>query len=121
MTGTSRTNTESLRLASEGIKRGMSVCIFPEGQRSDTGRIMEPKLGAGVLSVETRTTIVPIYIDGATKTLSPVHPGMGFPKVTLTVLDPIDPSEEDKDERDLFQDTVDEWKEAVTEFERNKN
>ena len=53
LTGTSRTNTESLRLASQGLKLGMSLCIFPEGQRTDTGKIMEPRIGTGVLSVET--------------------------------------------------------------------
>ena len=60
---------------------------------------------------------MPIYIDGATKTLSPLHPGMSFPKVTLTVLDPIEPAGVDKDEKELFQDTVERWKKAVEEFE----
>lgn len=117
LTGTSRTNTESLRLASQGLRLGMSLCIFPEGQRTDTGKIKEPKVGTGVLSVETGTMIVPIYIDGATKTLSPLHPGMGFPKVTLTVLDPIEPAGADEDEKELFQETVERWKEAVEKFE----
>lgn len=117
LTGTSRTNTESLRLAAQGLRLGMSLCIFPEGERTSTGKIMEPRIGTGVLSVETGTTIVPIYIDGATKTLSPLHPGMSFPKVTLTVLDPIEPAGADKDEKELFQDTVEKWKEAVKGFE----
>lgn len=117
MTGTSRTNTESLRLASQGLRLGFSVCIFPEGQRTSTGKVMDPRIGTGLLSVETGTTIVPIYIDGATKTLSPLHPGMSFPKVTLTVLDPIEPAGVDKNEKELFQETVNEWKEAVRGFE----
>jgi long-chain acyl-CoA synthetase len=117
LTGTSRTNTESLRLASQGLKLGMSVCIFPEGERTSTGKIMEPRIGTGLLSVETGTTIVPVYIDGATKTLSPVHPGMGFPKVTLTVLDPIEPAGADKDAKESFQETVAKWKEAVKKIE----
>ena len=120
MTGTSRTNTESLRLASEGLKLGMSVCIFPEGERTSTGKVMEPRIGTGVLSVETGTLIVPIYIDGATKTLSPVHRVLSFPKVTLTVLDPIDPASGDKDEKELFQDTVDNWKEVIKDYEENR-
>ena len=120
LTGTSRTNTESLRLASQGLRLGMSVCIFPEGERTSTGKITEPRIGTGVLSVETGTTIVPIYIDGATKTLSPVHPGVSFPKVTLTVLDPIEPAETDKDTKELFQETVARWKEAAKKFEESK-
>ncbi len=67
LTGTARTYGESLRLASEGLRRGMSVCIFPEGERTSTGRVMNPRIGAGLLSVENGVPIVPIYIDGALK------------------------------------------------------
>ena len=121
LTGTSRTNVESLRLASQGLRLGFSVCIFPEGQRTSTGKIMEPRIGAGLLSVETKTPIVPIYIDGATKTLSPRHPDMSFPTVTLAVLDLIEPAIDDKEERDLYQETVDNWYAVVKGFEDNWN
>ncbi len=102
------------------------LCIFPEGERTSTGKIKEPRIGTGLLSVETGTRIVPICIDVATKTLSPVHPGMSFPKVTLTVLDPIEPTgantnDADKDDKELFQETVDQWKEVVSKFEKGLN
>jgi long-chain acyl-CoA synthetase len=119
LTGTARTYGESLRLASQGLGRGMSVCIFPEGERTSTGRVMNPRIGAGLLSVENGVPIVPIYIDGASKTLSPINPGLRFPAVTLTVLDPIEPAGGDRDKNDLYRITVDGWLRAVEEIEVN--
>lgn len=119
LTGTGRTSAESVRLATEGLNRGYSVCIFPEGERTSTGSVMKPRIGAGLLSVETETPIVPIYIDGATKTLSPINPGLSFPKVTVTVMDAIEPAKGEKEARDLYQDTVDQWLEVIEEIEGN--
>ena len=120
LTGTGRTSAESMRLATEGLNRGMSVCIFPEGERTSSGSVMKPRIGAGLLSVETDTPIIPIYIDGATKTLSPVHPGLSFPSVSLSVMDPIEPAKGEKEARDLYQDTVNKWFEAMKEREESK-
>ena len=120
LTGTGRTSAESMRLATKGLNRGMSVCIFPEGERTSSGSVMKPRIGAGLLSVETDTPIIPIYIDGATKTLSPVHPGLSFPSVSLSVMDPIEPAKGEKEARDLYQDTVNKWFEAMKEREESK-
>lgn len=117
LTGTSRTYAESLRLATQGLRRGMIVCIFPEGARTSTGKVMNPRIGTGLLSVETDAPIVPIYIDGATQTLSPLHPELRFPKVTLTVMNPIEPASGDKETKELYQQTVDKWMDAMKEIE----
>lgn len=119
LTGTGRTSAESIRLATEGLNRGYSVCIFPEGERTSSGTIMKPRIGAGLLSVETDTPIIPIYIDGASKTLSPINPGLSFPKVSVTVMEPIEPAQGDKEARDLYQDTVNIWLENMQEMERS--
>jgi len=120
LTGTGRTSAESIRLATEGLNRGYSVCIFPEGERTSSGSIMKPRIGAGLLSVETDTPIIPIYIDGATKTLSPINPGLSFPKVSVTVMNPIEPAKGDKEARDLYQDTVNIWLEDMQKMGMNK-
>ena len=118
LTGTSRTSGDSLKLASEGLRRGMSVCIFPEGERTSTGRVMNPKIGAGLLSVENDAPIIPVYIDGATKTLSPINPGLQFPKVTLTVMNPIEPASGYHDKKEIFRRTVDRWQDVIREMEK---
>ncbi len=120
LTGTTRTYAESLKLATQGLRLGMAVCIFPEGARTSTGKVMNPRIGAGLLSVETGTPIVPVYIDGATETLSPLHPELRFPRVTLTVMDPIEPATGEEEAKDLYQKTVDKWMDAMKEIEEKK-
>ncbi|MEW6143411.1 MAG: AMP-binding protein [Thermodesulfobacteriota bacterium] len=121
LTGTARTYGESLRLASEGLKRGMSVCIFPEGERTSTGKVMKPRAGAGLLSVENGVPIVPVYIEGALKTLSPLNPGLRFPTVTLTVMDPIEPARGDREKNELYETTLSRWLSDMKEMEGTHN
>ncbi|HEX3036225.1 MAG TPA: AMP-binding protein [Thermodesulfobacteriota bacterium] len=115
-TGSAGTLGESLKLSYEGLKRGMAVCIFPEGGRTTTGEIMSPRLGTGILSVEAQAPVVPILIEGAINTLSHLHPGFKLPKVQIIVGDPIYPPTGDN-AGELYQEAVDRWKESVLELE----
>jgi long-chain acyl-CoA synthetase len=119
-TGTARTLGESLKLSYEGLKSGMAVCIFPEGGRTTTGEIMQPRPGPGILSVETKSQIVPILIQGAIDTLSPLHPEFRFAKVRVTVGDPINPPEEGSRSKDLYQEMVDKWRESLLEIQTGR-
>ncbi len=119
-TGTARTLGESLKLSFEGLKSGMAVCIFPEGGRTTTGEIMQPRPGPGILSVETKSQIVPILIQGAIDTLSPIHPEFRFAKVSITVGDPINPPEEGSRSKELYQEMVDKWKESLLELQTGR-
>jgi len=47
------------------LRDGGSLCIFPEGRRSDNGRPMEPKGGVGYLALKTGAPVVPVGISGA--------------------------------------------------------
>jgi long-chain acyl-CoA synthetase len=119
-TGTARTLGESLKLSYEGLKSGMAVCIFPEGGRTTTGEIMQPRPGPGILSVETKSQIVPILIEGAINTLSPLHPEFRFARVSITVGDAIDPPEGDNRSKELYQEMVERWKERLLELQSGK-
>jgi len=73
-----------------------------------------------LFNVETDTAIISIYIDGATKTLSPLNPNLSFSKVTLTVMDPIEPAGDKKDAKNLYEETVNKWMEAMKKIEQSK-
>ena len=47
------------------MKSGWNLVLFPEGSRSDDGRIQEFKPGVGHLANETGTPVVPMHIRGA--------------------------------------------------------
>ena len=119
--GTTETFGESLKLSYDDLNRGMSLLIFPEGRRTPTGNIMPPRRGAGILSVEANAPIVPILIVGATSTLSPIHPELRFPKVSVIVGDPIEPQISGDHPRDNYQSIVDQWKDAVLALENEFN
>ena len=54
---------EGLTKATEVLRGGNALLVFPEGTRSIDGNLREPKLGAAKLALETGVPIVPAYID----------------------------------------------------------
>lgn len=57
-------DTAWLRAASEKLRSGTDVVIFPEGHTSKTGEIDEFKSGFVMLAVLAGVPVVPVYIDG---------------------------------------------------------
>lgn len=70
----------SMTRASERIREGTSVVVFPEGTRSRTGVLQELKAGSFKLAVSAGVPIVPITIVGTCKVLEKdsliFHPGI---------------------------------------------
>ncbi len=47
------------------LDSGESVLVFPEGQRSPTGRLQPLEEGVGMLAAKTRCIIIPVFIKGS--------------------------------------------------------
>ena len=54
----------ALRLAAEGLRRGMVLCVFPEGHRSMNGELQPFRKGAAIIAVESGADTIPIGIIG---------------------------------------------------------
>jgi 1-acyl-sn-glycerol-3-phosphate acyltransferase len=80
----------SLGRATETVRRGASVILFPEGTRSRDGRLARFKRGSFYLAVEAGVPIVPVAISGTFHVVKPrsivVRPGA----VKVTFAPPID-------------------------------
>jgi 1-acyl-sn-glycerol-3-phosphate acyltransferase len=60
-----RSATESMRLAGLRMKKDrLSLGLFPEGTRSQTGQLGAFKKGTFGLAIETQVPIVPLAVDG---------------------------------------------------------
>ena len=58
-------NRGALDRATEIVRSGMAVVIFPEGTRGGPDSPREPKPGLGMIAERTRCPIVPAYITGS--------------------------------------------------------
>jgi len=69
----------SLRMALDVLERGGLLVIFPEGTRSRTGELLPGKPGAGLLALQARATVIPVYIHGPFRLFRPVYVYYGPP------------------------------------------
>lgn len=71
----------SIKSVLSEIKKGNIVGIFPEGTRSKTGEMLEPKDGAAMFAVKTGVPILPARIEWIKRKFY-------FPKVVVTFGEP---------------------------------
>jgi 1-acyl-sn-glycerol-3-phosphate acyltransferase len=97
---------ESLKIAANKIKNGVSVLIFPEGTRSRDGKIRPLKKGGFVLAIDSGVPIVPVVIKGTrsimTKGKFRVNPG----HVSLVIHKPIDTSAYNRRTKEALMESV---------------
>ena len=83
----------AMRASAAGLRAGRILNIYPEGQRSFDGQLLEFKKGASILASELNVPIVPVAIDGTYLVWPRKSWRFRFAKVKLCFGDPIDPEE----------------------------
>ena len=71
------------------LRSGMSVCVFPEGTRTKTGRMGTFKKGAFLLAEDLQLPIVPMTINGSFQILPKGISFVHRHPLTLTIHEPI--------------------------------
>ncbi len=92
--GDKESKEKMIEESSECLKKEISIMLFPEGTRSPDSEIKFFKRGAFQLAITAKKPLLPVLIDG-TGSILPKH-GLifrGFHKITIRVLDPVDPSD----------------------------
>ncbi len=85
---------KSLRKASERIKKGISVIVFPEGTRSSDGELGVFKRGMFVLAEEANVKLVPTSITGSYQILPRNKFKISSGRVNVVFSKPIEYSED---------------------------
>lgn len=97
---------KSLKMASETIRNGTSVLIFPEGTRSEDGKIRPFKKGGFILTVDAGVPIVPVILHG-TFSIMPRSRLLVKPRdVTMEILEPIETKGYKRSEKDELIERV---------------
>ncbi len=90
---------ESVEVALEKLRRGVSFLAYPEGHRSWDGRLLPFKHGVFVLAIRGGVPIVPITVDGATGLMPKgrweIYPGV----VRVTIHPPVETANRKVEER----------------------
>lgn len=55
---------QALRLAAEGLRQDLLLCVFPEGERSIDGTLKQFRKGPAILATELQVPVVPVGIIG---------------------------------------------------------
>ena len=58
-------DSASIRTALSRFAEGIGVCVFPEGTRSEDGKLRPGKPGVGMLAMRARVPVVPVAITGS--------------------------------------------------------
>ena len=83
----------AMRASVAGLRVGRILNIYPEGQRSFDGQLLEFKKGAAILASELNVPIVPVAIDGTYLVWPRNSWRLHFAKVKVRFGIPIDPAE----------------------------
>lgn len=89
----------TIETAEKRLRDGMSLVVFPEGERTMTGKMGRFKKGAYQLALEFHLPLVPITIDGSYDVMPRWRKLPRFGKITLTIHKPIPapPTEADRE------------------------
>ena len=75
---------QALRTATSVLDRGQVLGMFPEGHRSETGKMIQAHPGAALIAILSGATVVPVAITGTEAVRSPFSL-LRRPRITVRV------------------------------------
>ncbi len=101
----------AMKIGAYGLRKGLVLCIFPEGGRSFDEEMQDFKKGAAILSNELKVPMVPVGIQGTHKVWARNSNRIRFHKVRLGIGKPLYPSQSEA--TDPYQENLERLRNAV--------
>ena len=109
----------AMRAGAFGLRHGMALVLYPEGERSIDGTPKIFKKGAAILSIHLQVPIVPVAIDGFYEAWPRNQPFRGFTPLKMVFGDPILPPPESEASEAAYQQLTADVKTRVVEMWEN--
>jgi 1-acyl-sn-glycerol-3-phosphate acyltransferase len=97
---------ESLAKATEALRQGQSFLIYPEGTRSDDGRLQEFKKGTAVMAIKAGVPVVPVACSGAHRIMEKRKLNIKPGRILVEFLEPIDSTKYSVEEREVLIEQI---------------
>jgi long-chain acyl-CoA synthetase len=103
----------AMRAGAYGLRHGMSLIMYPEGERSIDGTPKTFKKGAAILSIHLQVPIVPIAIDGFYEAWPRGKPFQKFARLKMKIGKPMLPPPESEGSEEAYAKLTAELKARV--------
>jgi long-chain acyl-CoA synthetase len=114
----------AMRAGAYGLRHGMALIMYPEGERSIDGTPKAFKKGAAILSIHLQVPIVPVAIDGFYESWPRGKRFRKFARLQIRIGQLIEPQPESQASEEAYAKVTAELKERVvamwTEIRNNK-
>lgn len=109
---------KSMKTIIRTLKEGNRVLMFPEGTRTEDGKLLEAKAGVGMLIAKSKVPVQPVRLKGTFETLPRSGKFSSHP-LTAIIGDPIvfTPEELKVKTREGYQELADRVMKAIAELE----
>ncbi|MBI4444744.1 MAG: AMP-binding protein [Acidobacteria bacterium] len=82
---------QALRLAAEGLRRELVLCVFPEGERSIDGTLKEFRKGPAILAAEFQVPVIPAGIKGTFEAWPRASPRIQLHPISIKIGEALQP------------------------------
>jgi 1-acyl-sn-glycerol-3-phosphate acyltransferase len=106
----------AMRAGAFGLKHGLALVLYPEGERSVDGVPKTFKKGAAILSIHMQAPIVPIAIEGFHDMWPRGKGFQGFKPLKMVFGDPISPPPESEASEATYEQLTADLKARVVEM-----
>lgn len=106
----------AMRAGAFGLRHGLVLILYPEGERSIDGTPRIFKKGAAILSIHMQVPIVPVAIEGFYQAWPRNKPFHGFAPLKMVIGDPISPPPESEASEAIYEKHTADLKARIVEM-----